>query len=84
MEVVVEQDPGVESNGLRLLEPAQAAHEVVPVLVIPEEDLPVQPAPHHVVEDAGGIETSGARHGRKEDSIQLIVMQRPADAQSSG
>ncbi len=46
MEVVAE-GPSVESEGLCLDEPGEAADEVVPVLVIPEEDLPIQPAPHH-------------------------------------
>ena len=58
--------PGPTGAGLR--ERPHPVDEVDPVPVVPEDGPPLDPAPHHMVEDPRGIEGGTARHaGRLPD-----------------
>ena len=70
VKVIRQEGPGIHRERVGLDQCGQAADEVCPVLVIPEDDLPIQPPAHHVVEHPGGIEAGGARHGEWENSIR--------------
>ena len=70
VEVIRQEGPRVDREGVRLGEGGKAADEIVPVLVIAEDDLPVQPSTHHVVEDPRGIEARAARHSERENTIK--------------
>ncbi len=62
VEVIRQESPRIDRERFRLRQCGEAPDKIIPVLVIPENDLAVQPAAHHVVEDTGGSETRGGRH----------------------
>jgi len=68
--MVRQEGPGedLDPGGVQL--PGEPAEEVLPVLVITEEDLPVQPSRHHMVEDPSWIEARGVGHNEREDTIK--------------
>ena len=68
--VIGEARPGENSEGPSFREGREAAHEVLLVGVIPEEDAELQPPHHHVVEGVRGAEAGLTRHGTGEPSTQ--------------
>jgi len=68
VKVIGEERPGIDSEGPGVGQGGEAANEVVAVLVIAEDDLAVQAPAHHVMENAGGIETGSAGHSGQEST----------------
>jgi hypothetical protein len=77
VEVVRQECPGVDRERPGVGVTCDLPHEVLPILVIPEDDLAIHPPDHHVMKDPGGIQARTARHDRKELIIRLIRLQRP-------
>jgi hypothetical protein len=57
VEVIREQSPGEDREGPSLGQPSQASDEVGPVDLIPKDDLPIESAHHHAVQEP--VEDSG-------------------------
>jgi len=60
--MVGQECPGVHADGAGLGQRRQTPNEVGPILVIPEDRASFEPSHHHVVEDAGCIETWTTGH----------------------
>lgn len=78
MEVVQQESPGVDRERPGADPARDSAHEILPVLLIVEDNLAMQPPGHHVIKDPGGIEARAARRGRRERMTRLIRLPRPA------
>jgi hypothetical protein len=63
VEVIRQEGPRVDGEGARLRETRQASDEVIPVAIIPEDELPIESSRHHMVQDPRSIESWSARHG---------------------
>ena len=70
MEVIGKERPSVDGECTRLSKAGEAPDEIVLVVLIAEDDLPVQPSPHHMVEDPRGIKAGGAGHSGRENIIK--------------
>ena len=68
--MIGKERPGVDGECTRLSEAGKAPDEIVLVVVIAEDDLPVQPSPHHMVEDPRSIEARAAWHSEREGTIK--------------
>lgn len=61
---VVRQDrESINGEGARLCQGGNAPDEVLPIPIIPKDDLAVQPPDHHMVEGAGRVKARSAWHG---------------------
>jgi hypothetical protein len=62
MGVVREQGPGVDKGACGLRHPTEASHERLAVRVILRDRAPLDAANNDMMEGAGGIQASLARH----------------------
>ena len=63
--VIREERPGVDGPGARLRQGSEPGDEVGAIGVIPEDDCPLDPAHHDMVQGARRIQARLARHGRQ-------------------
>ena len=74
MDVIRQQRPGGGAERPRVGEPGEAVHEVLPAPLIAKDRAALQAPDHHMVQDAGGIETGPARHaGTYEHSLLYLA-----------
>lgn len=71
-----QERPSGDAAAALFREVGEARQEIVPVGIIREDDPPLQPAYHHVVERPGGIATCLAGHGEGKDSRRRKKEQR--------
>ena len=64
--MIGKERPSVDGECTRLSKAGEAPDEIVLVVLIAEDDLPVQPSTHHVMEDPRSIEARGAWHSERE------------------
>jgi hypothetical protein len=77
VKVIREENPSINNYRSRLGEAGQAPDKILAILVISENQLPVETPRHHVVQDPRRIKAWTPWHGRRQGSIKPLKPQRP-------
>lgn len=71
--VIGHQRPCVTGRSLLLQKSTQPLKKILPIFVIPENPFPLNPSDNNMVQGAGGVYASLARHGLKIPFSRLLV-----------